>query len=124
MIAWFKRFFGLLVCAASLHAAPLVEHTIRIHDTGSMRPLLREGDVIRVLPIPMERVREGHVIHVDPVSRPAYAHVVLRVSRAANGELCFITKGISNSERDPIRVSEADYRGVLDVTPIKHRRKP
>ncbi len=115
--------FLFLVAVAGLRADPLVEHNVLFHDTGSMRPLFREGDSLRVSPTPMKAVKVGDVIEIQTFRFGNYSHEVIAVHDLGEGRIYFITKGISNRARDVIRVTAAEYRGTIDRSPFLSRLK-
>ncbi len=110
--------------AAEFRAPALLRHRVYVTTTGSMKPLLVGGETLDVLPIPFERVQEGYVIHIYDVAHDLnYIHLVVRILRAANGGLYFITKGINNRNVDLIHVTEAEYRGTVDMSPIPQGKR-
>ncbi len=88
-----------------------------------MGDYLRDGDLVRVLPVPMESVRVRQTIEAEFLGArvPNYCHEVIAVRCAANGGLYFITKGTANPEADARHVTALEYRGVLDIPLIVHR---
>ncbi len=125
------RLIALLAFAPLLNASPLVEHRVRIEcgfvfgrgRVSSMGDYLRDGDLVRVMPVAMECVRVRQTVEVEFLGArvPSYCHEVIAVRRAANGGLYFITKGTANPEADARHVTALEYRGVLDIPLIQHK---
>ena len=105
-----------LALAANAVARPVAPFLTTIADTGSMRPTLMGGEVLKVLPCAFANVPVGAVIVFEDVARGLFiVHRVIARGRAGNGKVWLRTKGDANRDADPWRVCEADFMGVLDV---------
>lgn len=71
---------------------------------GSMRPLIRDGDILEIQPIEVAEVRVGDVIFFRGHRGNMLAHRLVRRTQAENGETTLIAKGDSASRFDrPVR---------------------
>lgn len=110
--------------AAESRAPALFRHKVFFLPSESMKPLLVGGEMLDVLPVPLGSIQEGYIIQIYDIAHArTYLHVVVRRLVAANGGLYFITKGINNRDVDLIHVTEAEYLGTVDMTPIPKRKR-
>jgi signal peptidase I len=74
---------------------------------GSMRPLIRDGDILEVQPVEVAEVRVGDVIFFRGHRENMLAHRLVNKTRAEDGETKLIAKGDSASQFDrPVRPNQ------------------
>jgi signal peptidase len=71
--------------------------------TGSMAPAIESGDVAVVTPVPVSRVRPGHVLTFQAPTEDhrVLTHRVVEVLTAPDGAVSIRTKGDANAAADP-----------------------
>lgn len=79
--------------------------------SGSMRPTFDVGDVVLVLRVPTEKIREGNVICFRQGQLPTL-HRAIEVKAGPGGRV-FVTKGDANRRPDPEPVLPAQVRGKV-----------
>lgn len=86
--------------------------------TESMVPKYQVGDVLLVKQMPSSEIKKGDDVtymgKVGSFADKIVTHQVIRIERAENGTLNFITKGIANESEDPI-VNETQVFGVVQA---------
>lgn len=86
--------------------------------TESMVPKYQVGDVLLVKQTPSSEIKKGDDVtymgKVGSFADKIVTHQVIRIERAENGTLNFITKGIANESEDPI-VNETQVFGVVQA---------
>lgn len=75
-------------------------------ESGSMSPLIREGDAVVVRPPPSQMLDRGTVILFDTGAGPT----LHRVEQVENGR--YVTRGDANGSNDSRRVTPAEVDGV------------
>jgi signal peptidase I len=81
-----------------------------VSGTGSMRPMLQEGDFVVLLMKPIKSVKAGQVVsYVAPYNKNPIIH---RVALVDSGGLLMSGDSAPNSE-SWFRVTESTYRGTL-----------
>jgi signal peptidase I len=85
---------GIAVRTDQVRLAPVL--------SGSMRPLIHEGDIVVTRPISAESLRKGDIIVFHP---PGYTgtkvHRIASIEHLAGGKIAFTTKGDANKLADP-----------------------
>ncbi len=74
---------------------------------SSMEPLLSEGDVVLVQPIPFSSVSVGDIVAYRTFGGDVLHRVVSRT------EKCLYTKGDNASREDGVCVRRGDYLGIV-----------
>src|SRR5207237_494911 len=89
--------------------------------SGSMEPALQVGDLAVVSPTPPDQLAVGDVITYRTPARPGIpvTHRIVNISRDAQGQLEFQTKGDANNEVDSVA---ADQSGVVGRVAREHGR--
>ena len=80
---------------------------------GSMTPLVRDGDVIEV--VPPERAFRRFDVIVFRHDGELICHYVSSLSafRDRDGRPCLLTRGIANTNTDPFPVEESEVLGIV-----------
>jgi signal peptidase len=87
---------------------------------GSMRPFIRDGDILEVQPIEVAEVRVGDVVFFQGHWGNMLAHRLVHKTQAENGETTLIAKGDGASQCDrPVRPDEL----FGEVISIERRQK-
>ena len=95
--------------------APLTPYTANVGFTGSMLPTLKGGELLQVIPVPIEDVKVGDVIVARWEARGLNVmHRVLRIN-VIRGEVVLTTKGDNNVEADAFKVTRRDFRGRVEM---------
>lgn len=90
---------------------------VMLEITGrSMEPTLRAGERHALIVVPFTAALRGAVIvWRDNPNGKLVAHRCIKFGVAGNGEPYAVTKGDANAERDFVRVSRDQFRGIIDV---------
>jgi signal peptidase I len=85
---------GIAVRTNQVRLAPVL--------SGSMRPLIHEGDIVVTRPVSAESLHKGDIIVFHP---PGFAqskvHRIVSIEHLSGGKIAFTTKGDANKLADP-----------------------
>ncbi len=97
------------------------EKNLRFKAKGeSMRPFIRDGDILEITPVNGEEIRLGDVIFYHVGERRMVAHRVVE-KIIENGKLIFLTKGASNTGEGE-KVHPEQIMGRVKAIERKERR--
>ena len=89
-------FSWLEVARACLQAGDRV--LVQAHG-GSMRPFLRDGDIVEIVPIPAARLRIGDIVAIHRSGQTVLVHRVVHTGDGARHH-CIETQGDANGSSD------------------------
>jgi signal peptidase len=81
--------------------------------SGSMTPVIHQGDVVLLGPVNPEQVKVGDVVLYQQSNRERILHRVVDIVKGENGDREFVFKGDANNTTDPLPVADKQLIGEL-----------